>query len=76
MDVTILFSTNTYNTHIIFQYSYLALIYFNSEKPLLRFKFSKITRVIDLKSILENMYLDNQKVMKLYYLSIDNERKI
>lgn len=51
MDAIILVSTNTHNTQKISQYAYLAFVYFNDEKPPLRFRFSKITRLVDLKSI-------------------------
>lgn len=60
------------------QYSYLAFVYFNNEKPLLEFLFTEITHLTDIKSILENLYPDNKRFVKLYYCSpsIDSERKI
>lgn len=53
--------------HHMYQYAYLAFVYFNGENPPLEFRFTRITRLIDLKYIIENLYTDNQRVMKLYY---------
>lgn len=66
------------HTHTMSQYAYLIFVYFNDEKPPLKFRFSEITRFVDLKSILENIYLDNQRFVNVYYrlISIDNEGKI
>lgn len=75
MDVPRLVSTNT---HIISQYAYLAFAYFNGENHPLKFRFLEITHIVDLKFILENIYPDNRRVVKIYYRppSIDNKEKI
>lgn len=75
MSVSILVSTNT---HKISQYAYLVFVYFNNEKPPLKFRFREMTRLVDLKSIVERFYPYNQRVMQLYYRSpsIDNKGKI